>query len=203
MAKFGTKSSLLKNGQINGVTCPNCQNETAMTYAVYGKYAFFGILPFFPLKRLSFSECTSCKKTFELNDLNNAISDKIERDIENNGKAKYPVWMYSGLIVIPLIFVGGYLYKQNRESNTADYAKAPKKGDLFVVKEANEFTTFRIDEVSKDSVFFTVNDYVIGSSSKISRIDKPENYTNQKGALSISEVQDYVKKDSIVAIERD
>lgn len=39
MIFYGTNSSRLKDGQLPNVTCPNCKNQTSMTYTVFGKYA--------------------------------------------------------------------------------------------------------------------------------------------------------------------
>ncbi|MDI9310875.1 MAG: hypothetical protein QM535_11720 [Limnohabitans sp.] len=203
MTRFGTKAANLKNGVINEVKCTSCQQEVDMIYSVYGKYFFVGILPFFPLKKVKFAECKNCKKTFGESDFSNAIENKIDADIELNGVIKFPLWTYSGLVVIPLIVLGVYLYHKNNESNTADYVKKPLVGDVYTIREDNQFTTLRVDKVSNDSVYFTINDYTIGRQDKINRIDKPENYTNQKTAFSKEEIIQFHAKDSIVNIDRD
>ncbi|WP_298121335.1 zinc-ribbon domain-containing protein [Flavobacterium sp.] len=108
MIFYGTKASNIKNGQIINVDCPHCQTNTSMIYSVFGRYAHVYWIPFFPIGRVTVTECNSCKKTFEFSELPQPIQEKLLREKEKGG-AKTPIWMFSGLgIIAVLVAIGIY-----------------------------------------------------------------------------------------------
>lgn len=67
MVFFGSKASKILDRQINNVNCPNCENQTSMTYSLFGEYSHIYWIPLFPLGRKNVVECNSCKRIFKNN----------------------------------------------------------------------------------------------------------------------------------------
>ena len=110
MIIYGTKSSILKNGQITNVICPNCETNSIIKYSIFGKYAHVYWIPFFLIERITLTECDSCNKIFELKNLPKTIIEKIEKQKERQ-PIKFPFWMFSGLYLVGAIIIFGYVRK--------------------------------------------------------------------------------------------
>ena len=181
---YGTKATNLKNGQVINVDCPNCNTNVSMIYSVFGKYAHLYLIPFFPIKKLTFAECNSCRKTFEQVELPSLIQQKLEREKEKN-KAKTPIWMFSGLFAIAAI-VGMALFSSHQtDVDTATFIKDPKVGDIYFLNSVTEgrYTSMKVDKVSKDSLIIFLNEMEIDLKTDVYKIDLAENY---KKTYSIS-----------------
>jgi len=202
MIFFGTKASTIKNGQIININCPHCENNSSMIYSVFGKYTHIYWIPFFPYKKITLTECTNCKKTFDYKELPENIKTKIDREKERN-PVKIPIWMFSGLfILVGIISFGFYISYQN-DINDAEYIKNPKVGDVYYIKMADrEFTTARIDKTTRTDIYLTNNDYVTDLESGIDEIDINENYTKYKDTVSFIQIQEAFKDNLIISIKR-
>ena len=53
MIFYGTNAKNIKNGKVINVQCPNCEQNTSMTYSVFGKYAHVYWVPFIPYKKIT------------------------------------------------------------------------------------------------------------------------------------------------------
>jgi hypothetical protein len=176
---YGTKSTNLKNGQVINVDCPNCNTNVSMIYSVFGKYAHLYLIHLFPIKKLTFTECNSCKKTFEQVELPSQIQQKLEREKEKN-QIKTPIWMFSGLFIIAAI--AGLIYYESYQTDidTGTYIKSPKAGDLYLLNTENHhYTTMKVDQVLKDSVTVFINEMEIDLESDIDKIDIDKYYINK------------------------
>ncbi len=175
---FGTKASNLKNGQIINVDCPNCNSNVSMVYSVFGKYAHLYLVPFFPIKKMTFAECNSCKKTFEKFELPSNIQTKLERENEKD-RVSTPIWMFTGLFVIALIVALCFYSSHQTDANSEKYIKNPKVGDIYYLKSSKGyFSTMKVNNVSKDSINALINEMEIDKKSNIDEIDKDTNYKN-------------------------
>lgn len=177
---YGTKATNLKNGQIINVDCPNCNTNVSMIYSVYGKYAHLYLIPFFPVKKLTFTECNSCKKTFEQAELSSSIQQKLEREKEKNA-VKTPIWMFSGLFIIAIITAMGFYSSHQTDVDSENFIKSPKVGDVYLLNSTDGFyTTMKIDQISKDSLNVFLNDMEIDSKSEMYKIDVDTNYNSKR-----------------------
>lgn len=202
MIFYGIKASNLKNGQIINVDCPHCTTNTSMIYSVFGKYAHVYWIPFFPISKITVAECNSCKKTFEYKDLPENIKSKFLREKEKS-PVKYPIWMFSGSFIILFLIGYGFYDSYKTDINNADYIKNPKVGDVYYLKISEKhYTTSRVDKVTRTDVYLTNNDYEIDLESDISSIDKSENYTTSKDTVSVLQIQDVFKKETIIEVKR-
>lgn len=203
MIFFGTKASTIKNGQIININCPHCETNSSMIYSVFGKYAHIYWIPFFPYKKITLTECTNCKKTFEYKELPENIKTKIDREKERN-PVKIPIWMFSGLFILVGIISFGFYNSYQNDINDAEYIKNPKVGDVYYIKMTDrEFTTARVDKTTRTEIYLTNNDYVTDLESGIDEIEKNENYTKYKDTVSFIQIQEAFKDNLIISIKRD
>jgi hypothetical protein len=203
MIFFGTKASTIKNGQIININCPHCETNSSMIYSVFGKYAHIYWIPFFPYKKITLTECTNCKKTFEYKELPENIKTKIDREKERN-PVKIPIWMFSGLFILVGIISFGFYNSYQNDINDAEYIKNPKVGDVYYIKMTDrEFTTARVDKTTRTEIYLTNNDYIIDLESDIDEIDKNENYTKYKDTISFIQIQEAFKDNLIISIKRE
>ena len=203
MIFFGTKASTIKNGQIININCPHCETNSSMIYSVFGKYAHIYWIPFFPYKKITLTECTNCKKTFEYKELPENIKTKIDREKERN-PVKIPIWMFSGLFILVGIISFGFYNSYQNDINDAEYIKNPKVGDVYYIKmNDREFTTARVDKTTRTEIYLTNNDYIIDLESDIDELDKNENYTKYKDTISFLQIQEAFKDNLIISIKRE
>ncbi|MCC9074263.1 zinc-ribbon domain-containing protein [Flavobacterium sp. F-65] len=175
---YGTKASNLKNGQIINVDCPNCNLNVSMVYSIFGKYAHLYLIPFFPMKKRTFAECNSCKKTFEKFELPSTIQTKLERENEKD-RVNTPIWMFTGLFIIALIVALCFYSAYQTNVDSDKYIKSPKIGDTYYMKSSEGyFSTMKVNHVSKDSVNVLINEMEIDKKTAIDEIDKDANYKN-------------------------
>ncbi|MCD0464733.1 zinc-ribbon domain-containing protein [Flavobacterium sp. ENC] len=198
---YGTKATNLRNGQIINVDCPNCNSNVSMIYSVFGKYGHLYLIPFFPIKKLTFAECNSCKKTFEQKELPAPIQQKLEREKEKN-KVKTPIWMFSGLFLIAAI-IGLVSYSSHQtDLDTASFIKDPKAGDIYYLDSVEGYyTTIKINQVSKDSLTVFLNDMEIGSKTEMDKIDIDKNYT-KKSNISKKDMLKLYNEKKIYEVKR-
>lgn len=198
---YGTKATNLRNGKILNVDCPNCDTNVSMIYSVFGKYGHLYLIPFFPIKKLTFAECNSCKKTFEQAELSSTIQQKLEREKEKN-KIKNPIWMFSGLFIIAAI-AGLISYDSHTtDLDTATFIKNPKAGDVYFLNvENNHYTTMKVSQISKDSVTVFVNEMEIDRKTDIDKIDL-DKYYKIKYNISKKDILKLYSKEKIYEIKR-
>lgn len=200
MIFYGTSSSRLKEGQLNNVTCPNCKEQTSMTYGVFGKYFYLYWIPIFPLGKTNILECNSCKKTFKLKELPEQIKHKFEVE-KHRG---IPIWHFSGLAIIVCLIISFSYSNSKHKDLEAIYIKEPAIGDVYSLKSGldGHYTTMRITGITQDSILVLFNDYEIKKKSRIYKIDKEENYTNANDGYTKEEIINLYDEKIIFNIDR-
>ncbi len=201
MIFYGRNSSRLKDGQINNVTCPNCDNNTSMRYAIFGKYAHIYWIPTFPMGKETIVECNTCDKTYKLKELPDSIRQKFE--FEKQG-ANIPVWYFSGAaLIVAIIAAIGYSVSKDKE-NDALYIQDPQVGDVYSLDMDNSsyYSTMKVVEVVGDSVYVVYNNYEI-NSRVTNEIDKDENYDTEKEGLTKEDLSFYYEEGNIYSVDRD
>ena len=202
MIFYGTRATNIRNGQIINADCPHCEKNTSMNYSVFGKYGHVYWIPFFPMEKITIAECNSCKKTFEYKDLPESIKTKFQR-IKEKTPVRFPIWMFSGCFIILGLIGFGFYDSQKTDMNNAEYIKSPKTGDVYYIKISEKhYTTARVDKVSRTEVYLTNNDYEIDLESDISSIDEAKNYTDSKDTVSVLQIQDTFKNETIIEVKR-
>ena len=205
MIFYGTRGTKIKEGQINNVVCPNCDNLTSMSYGIYGRYAHLYWIPTFPIGKKTIIECNSCKKTYNVTSLPQAIKTKFE--FEKQG-ARIPVWHFSGAILIGCIIgLIGYFSAQDNVENSEQIAN-PLEGDVYSLQmdESSIYSTMKVVRVTTDSVFVVYNDYETDMKSGISTIDVEKNYSESPesaDSYTKEELLFYFEEGTIYDVDRD
>ncbi len=157
MIVYGTKGVSIQTGKVRNITCPHCSNNVEMNYSVFGRYAHVYWIPFFPIGREKILECNSCKSSYHLKDLPEPIKQKFQHDQDRN-PAKTPVTHFSFLFVIGILFAIGAFFSFKEDSDTIDFGKNPKIGDVFYETLPNgHYSTSKISKITKDSIFVLQN----------------------------------------------
>lgn len=202
MIFYGTSSSRLKNGQLNNVECPNCNNQTSMAYSVFGKYAYLYWIPVFPIGKENVLECNTCNKTYKLKELPEKVKSRFENE-KHNG---IPLFHFSGLAIIVCIIAVIMYFNSKTKENELLYSQAPLIGDVYAVEGGNEgyYTTMKITEITLDSVYLSLNDYEVDKKSGTDDIDKDQNYNEEIVVkLSKEEIIELYSDETIYKITRD
>jgi len=202
MIFYGTNASRLKDGRLSNVICPNCNEQTSMTYSVFGKYAYIYWIPIFPLGKTNVLECNNCKRTYKLKELPQQIQQKFELE-KHTG---VPIKHFAGIGIIALIIAGISYSSFKHKEDEAKYIVDPMIGDVYSTETTSSgyFTTAKVAKVTNDSVFVIFNDYEIDKKHSTSQIDKAENYkTENMEGYTLNELQQLYKDEVIYNIERD
>jgi hypothetical protein len=201
MIFYGTNSSRLKDGQLPNVTCPNCENQTSMTYSVFGKYAYLYWIPVFPMGKVNILECNHCKRTYKLKEL----PEQIQRKFETEKHTGIPLLHFSGLAIIVLAIAYFAYSSSKHKEDEAVFIKTPAIGDVYSIKSESpgHFTTMKVTEVKNDSIYVVFNDYEIDKQSAIYKIDKASNYSDYTDGYTKEEIVSLYENKTIYNIDRD
>lgn len=202
MVFYGTNSSRLKDGRLSNVNCPNCNEQTSMTYSVFGKYAYIYWIPIFPLGKVNVLECDNCKRTYKLKELPEQIQQKF--DLEKHRGV--PIKHFAGLGIIGALIAWFSYSNAQDKKNEAIYIQSPQVGDVYSMtgNSSGFYTTAKVSAIEADSIFLTFNDYEVDKKSGINDIDKSVNYKkeNTEGYLT-KEIQSLYAEEFIFEIDRD
>lgn len=198
---LGTKSTEIKRGKFSGAICPKCRQVTEFDYFVYSKYTFITLIPLFPVGKEAIVVCDDCNEIIDINDLHDTVVEKLAAE---NNDLKNPIWAYFGSFALVLAVIYGIYYYFKSNNETEKYIQNPTVNDVYAIKDTKGYYyTFRIDSLSKDSIYVTENDYQVDLPYKIDEINVPENYTKNKISYSKKELENLYKDDYISSIIRD
>jgi len=198
MIIYGRRATHLKTNQLIHTACPNCGTTGSLTASVFAQYAHIFWIPFFSVGRTGGSQCQHCKQVLKENEMPPAAKIGY-KDLER--ETKIPVWNFAGIgLAVLLIAYGSYASGETAKREEA-YLSQPAQGDLYEVKVEGNYTTFRVESVSTDSLIVTWNNYGVTKATGLSQIEKDENY-GEPMAISKSEVQQMKKDNSIYHIVR-
>jgi phage FluMu protein Com len=198
MVLIGVRDSNIKNGQLLDSKCPECKSINSFNFSIYKRYTHITTIPLFPVGKYVNIECSNCKEFFDYPDLNENGQLQLK-----NEKLKNPIWMYSGSIILFLticFYVNNYI---NLKNESAVLIKTPTKGDIYHLRFSNGYySSIKIDQVTKDSIYTTQNDFEVYLPYEIKDIDKPENYTDSKINYSKKDLLKLWDNDELISITR-
>lgn len=203
MIFYGSRASRIKEGQINNVTCPGCDNSTSMNYAIFGKYAHVYWIPLFPVGKEKILECNFCNRTYDLKELPEQIQHKFE--LEKQG-AGYPIWYFSGLAIIAGIIALVSYNSSKHDEDVINYINEPQVGDMYSIEGSEDgyYTSMKVDRVTQDSVFVIYNDYEIDSKYSKSKLNAASNFSGETtDGFSREELQILFDEKAIYDVNRD
>jgi hypothetical protein len=142
---YGTRASRLGSFQVKDIPCPYCEHVENQNMSIFGRYAHIMWIPFFPVGKTQIAECTRCQRTYDKSD----FSEKMHLiGKELKGRVKSPLWMWAGLGIVGLFFLGSILFSAFK---TVDPRDALLNADLEVMTSATnekiDSISFKIDQV--------------------------------------------------------
>ncbi|QDW20978.1 zinc-ribbon domain-containing protein [Flavobacterium sp. KBS0721] len=192
----GTRDSNIKNGVILNEKCPKCNTQDALHFSIYKKYTHVTLIPLFPVGKTVYIRCSNCEENFDYEDLSESAQLQLR-----NEKLDYSIWMFSGSIIIALFLI----FTINRYFENKDEAgvliKNPMQGDVYNLKLNNGYySNMRIDKITADSVYATLNDFQSYMPNEIDDLNKTENYSNRKVYYSRKDLIKLYQENEILKI---
>lgn len=201
MVFFGTKSVRIKSESENFLKCCNCEKQGGVSFVFFSKHVHIYWIPVFPCGRDTFAICENCGDERSVTRMPDQYKSKYNT---LKSDAKTPLWQFSGLGVIGvLIGLAFYISAQNNKRDKEYYA-SPRVGDVYHQKiNYNEYSTFKVAEITTDTLYIIPNEYIVNKMSGISKIDKAKNYGELMYAVSRDKLDSMFKNEEIFEIERD
>lgn len=131
-------------------------------------------------------------------------NSKPKTQTETRKKSKrVGIWILFSFLALAVAMGLGALYYNYRKDKEKTYVSNPKVGDIYEMElKTGRFTTAKVLEVSKDSIYVTYNSYETDQAKGISEIDIESNYGFFKGAYTKKRIEELFSQDSIFAIDR-
>ena len=173
MIIYGRRATHLKTTQLKHVACPHCGTNGAVTASVFAQYAHIFWIPFFSVGRTGGTQCQHCKQVLKEKEMPPAVRSGYQ-DLEK--ETRIPLWNFLGLAG-GVLMIASVSYSSIERAKKEDvYFNQPSRGDLYEVKLDGNYTTFRVEAVTNDSLVVAWNNYAVSSSTGLSQIQKDENY---------------------------
>jgi len=200
MIVYGSRSVHINTVPSRNTTCSSCDKTGYIKFSFFRKHAHIFWIPIFPMGKKGISQCENCKNVLEFKQMPQRLQEEFTQAKKD---AKGPIWQFTGLILFISLFIWlSYQGKQNKKLR-AEYIKTPQQGDLYEYKVlSGSYSTFKVDSVSKDSVYVFLNDFEINKSSRVYKIDKPENYSKNLYSFSKEELEQMYTEGKITDIDR-
>jgi len=200
---YGTTSKHLKTNSVKNIACPQCATDSEMKYSVYGRYIHVFWIPVVAIKQKVFVECQHCYKTFEFKELPESFKKKYKQQTDTN-PVKTPIWYFSGGVILLGILSFAIYTGIEAKGKEKIYVKNPKSGDVYRInlKDSPNYTTLKVNRVTKDSVTLFVNEYETSGYNGISEIDIDVNYKSQV-SISKEHLRKMYADSEIYQIDRD
>lgn len=159
MIVFGTRGRVIAGAQIQDMECPNCGNNSFLTFGVLRYFHIFWI-PVFPTSRLPGLECLNCK--------NARIGDEIRDPVRSRIKAalfttKRTAPMFVGLAFIAMFVAFVAITESKNAEQERLYLANPEIGDLYVVRVSKifdggdpdyDYVLMQVESVNGDQIGF-------------------------------------------------
>jgi hypothetical protein len=200
MIIYGSKAVHLKSEQSVTATCPSCKTQGSVVISVYRKHAHIFWIPLFPIGKVGLSQCQHCKSVLKTKEMPDSI--KSEYNVLKE-QTKGPLWQFIGLGLIAFLIIWGSFANSNDKKQELEYISSPKAGDIYEYKiEAGKYSTIKVVDASKDSVFVIYNDYELNLMSQLYKIEKPENYSGAPCGISRNKLKEMYVSGEIFDIKR-
>jgi hypothetical protein len=201
MIIYGTKAVNLQSKSSKTATCPNCQTEGSITFQVYRKHTHIFWIPLFPLGKNGYSECSHCKNVLEPKEMPRNM--QMEMDTIKH-ESRGPLWQFAGIGLIAILIIWGIIAGEQDKKMELEYIAAPAINDIYEYKsEGGSYSTMKVLEVSDDSVFVVYNLYETNKKTKIYKIDKSANYSDDVYGISRYDINTMYVDGDIFDINRD
>lgn len=144
---YGKRTARIRKYHYGSMVCTGC-NSFGVRVNVYRDYYHFFFLPLVPVGiNTAKIYCDSCSAQLR--------SGPVEAEYEERAKA--PVHLYSGLILVLGFILFAIVSNLNNQKEYLKYIENPIEGDVYRVKATKDGSTFyyflRIGEVTGDTIY--------------------------------------------------
>jgi len=101
MVIIGHKSILLASEPLKNL-CSACSSMQQHELQIYQKYVHLFWIPFLPAGKTGYCECKQCGKVEKQDEIDSNLQDQC---YNLKQQVKAPIWMYSGAVIIILLFI--------------------------------------------------------------------------------------------------
>jgi hypothetical protein len=200
MLVFGTKAKTLATELKPNLFCPHCGTQGKIRISIVAKYFHLTLIPTVPTGKVAISQCEHCKQVLEEHQMPAAFRAEVNALKQNH---KTPKWMFAGLVLFGALVVFSGISSRNNSIENEAFINAPVVGDKYHVEVGSlEYTAFRVNNVTDDSVYFDLNQYTINKRTGIYRIDKEENYV-PGGQMSKTDLKKMFDENKIYDVVRE
>lgn len=194
----GTRDSNIKNGIISNEKCPKCNTQKTLHFSIYKRYAHITLIPLFPVGKCVYIKCNECAENFDYEDLSEIAQLQLR-----NEKLDNSIWMFSGSITIAIFLIFTIHSYFEKKDEAGILIKNPTKGDVYNLKLKNGYySNMRIDTVTTDSIYATLNDFNAYMPNEIDDLNKPENYSKRKVYYSRNDLIKLYQENEILKITK-
>lgn len=200
MIIYGWRSSSLKTEVPPSFTCPQCGEQGSTHIEVYSSYFHIFWIPVFPYSKKIGSQCASCNYAI---DKSNAPEQLDQLFKQMKAQVRLPVWQFAGLILVALAILYGVFSSYQNEQELQSYLANPQVGDRYVVDaDLGYYSTLIVANLSEDSIYFKVNEYMTSELTGIDEIDVSENYSDTLVSVHRSSIEQMYIEEQLHAIDR-
>lgn len=199
MIIYGNRASKVAQESLF-IKCPSCGHTSTLTLYVYRKYAHVFWIPFFPIGKTGYCECSHCNRVWK----EEQMPDTINQSYHDLAKqAKRPWWMFAGVGLIAILVTAGVINGQAKDARNKKLILDPQKGDVYEVKlNSKSYTLYKVVDVARDTAFLEVNEYETDKQSGLDRLkDKPYSEGLQVG-ISKTALKSMLDRGEILDINR-
>jgi hypothetical protein len=201
MIIFGMKAHQLAKETLFE-SCQNCKTQNSIDLFIFQKYAHVFWLPFFPLGKIAVTQCQHCKQSLTQNEM--PPSFIISAD-DLKSKTNVPFWTFTGLAIVALFFLVEIISDNKQDAKNNKLILSPQPGDIFEVKTTdNQYSLFKIQTVTSDSVFIRLNQYQTNMESGLGSLKRKgdSSYSDEIFSIARAQLKIMVDKGEIINIER-
>ncbi|WP_155958887.1 zinc-ribbon domain-containing protein [Flavobacterium limnosediminis] len=191
---------VLKRVQIDNYSCGSCNKKTNLDLIIKGGYITLLFIPMLPLKKDYTLTCFNCGKRIKKSDLNYIEKEKVVNEF-NSTRYKVPFRHFSGILIVLTILGFAINTGVQMKKKEKEYILKPNKKDVYLIKNNFGYTTYKVQNVTSDSIFVYKNNFIVDHFSKIKSIDVDTNYKILQG-FKLSEVIKMYNSNIIYEINR-
>lgn len=154
-------------------SCPSCGSKESIYIQVYRSHFHLFWIPMFPIRKSGQAVCSVCGAEYK----KKKMSDSIKVEFENSLlRAKGPWWQLSGAIIAGLFILFMVFEYEDKKRLENEFIKTPQVGDVYQTREELRFSSWKLVDLTKDSLYFYENKYTVGRIRHLENIENDSCY---------------------------